>query len=328
MRAKCAAFLIFCAVLSSGCASRSSVIAPRLTEGASASPVELIETPFFPQKSYQCGPAALATVLQSSGVNVVPQDLVSQVYIPEKKGSLQVELVAATRQYERVPYIIAPDMQALFAELRAGHPVLILQNLGLKLYPAWHYAVVIGYEPWSDRIILRSGTTQREMMKASKFLRSWRHSNFWGMVALNPGDLPAVADRDAYLKAVAGLEASGKTDAALLSYKASLQRWPQSELALLGIGNSHYARGEFAEAEKMYQQLLKVNSDHDVAVNNLALVLSEQGCYDAALAEIINILAKDNIEASLRNAFSDTRMNIHKMRDENPGKKKSCNIVH
>ena len=60
--------------------------------------LELADVPFFPQVEYQCGPAALATALASSGVAVTPGDLVSQVYIPARKGSLQIEMMAAARR--------------------------------------------------------------------------------------------------------------------------------------------------------------------------------------------------------------------------------------
>ena len=42
--------------------------------------IELGEVPFFPQKDYQCGPAALATTLANIGVKVTPEDLVSQYW--------------------------------------------------------------------------------------------------------------------------------------------------------------------------------------------------------------------------------------------------------
>src|SRR5260370_26774661 len=56
--------------------------------------VELGAVPFFPQEDYQCGPAALATTLVESGVKVTPQDLVAQVYIPERQGKFPGERLA------------------------------------------------------------------------------------------------------------------------------------------------------------------------------------------------------------------------------------------
>ncbi|HKB52378.1 MAG TPA: hypothetical protein VKD22_00145, partial [Ramlibacter sp.] len=63
--------------------------------------VELRNVPFFPQKEYECGPAALATVLASSGVAVTPDPLVKDVYLPARRGSLQLEMLAAARRYGR-----------------------------------------------------------------------------------------------------------------------------------------------------------------------------------------------------------------------------------
>ncbi|HUG04491.1 MAG TPA: hypothetical protein VML92_08685, partial [Steroidobacteraceae bacterium] len=79
--------------------------------------VELAGTPFFPQDEYQCGPAALATVLRASGVATLPDDLKPQVYVPGRRGSLQAELIGAARRHGRLPYVMPSQGQELVAEL-------------------------------------------------------------------------------------------------------------------------------------------------------------------------------------------------------------------
>ena len=86
--------------------------------------------PFFPQEDYQCGPAALATVLSHSGVPVTPEPLVSQVYLPSRQGSLQIEMLATPRRYGRVSYPLAPRYADLLREVAAGNPVIVLQDVG------------------------------------------------------------------------------------------------------------------------------------------------------------------------------------------------------
>ena len=81
--------------------------------------IELSQTAFFPQLEYQCGPAALATVLVSAGVKTTPEELVPQVYIPERKGSLQVEMLAAARRHGMVSYALAPRFEDLLREIAA-----------------------------------------------------------------------------------------------------------------------------------------------------------------------------------------------------------------
>ena len=51
--------------------------------------LELRGTPFFPQEDYQCGPAALATVLRAGGAGGDAESLQPQVYLPARAGSLQ-----------------------------------------------------------------------------------------------------------------------------------------------------------------------------------------------------------------------------------------------
>ncbi len=272
-------------MLMSGCATDSQFVSSYSLDSPSPS-VELDETPFFPQSDDQCGPAALATILNQSGVDVGLEEARSAVFIPERQGSLQVELVAAIRGYGRVPYQIEPRLSSLIAELQAGRPVLILQNLGIKIAPLWHYAVVVGYSPEDRQIVLRSGSIKRHVLSEAKFLRSWRRGDYWGVVALRPNELPAVSDEESYLKAVAGMESIGQHEAALEAYRAALTRWPGSTLALLGLGNAHYAQGDLINAERTYRSLLAVHPEHVIALNNLAQTLTERGCTREAMTMI------------------------------------------
>ncbi len=272
-------------MLMSGCAADSQFVQSHSLDPPRPG-VELEETPFFPQAEDQCGPAALATILNQSGVELGLEEARSAVYIPERQGSLQVELVAAIRSYGRVPYEIEPSFSSLTAELQAGRPVLILQNLGIKIAPLWHYAVVVGYSPEERHIVLRSGSIKRHILSEAKFLRSWRRGDYWGVVALRPDELPAIVDEGSYLTAVAGMELVGQHDAALQAYHAALTRWPGSSLALLGIGNAHYALDDLINAEQTYRSLLATHPEHVIALNNLAQTLTERGCTGEATTMI------------------------------------------
>ena len=66
--------------------------------------VELGQVPFFAQEDYLCGPAALAMVLDYSGLAVRPEDLVAQVYAPTRQGSLPPAMLGAARRHGRLAY--------------------------------------------------------------------------------------------------------------------------------------------------------------------------------------------------------------------------------
>ncbi len=292
--------------LLSGCASAPPGVAdlPAATPG-----VELADTPFFPQERFQCGPAALATVLTAAGVETSPEALVPRVYIPGKKGSLREELVAATRASGRLPYVIEGSLSALAAELAAGRPVLVLQNLGIAAIPRWHFAVVVGLDPAEDQVVLRSGTNPRRVTRTGLFVRTWRRGDYWAMVALEPGELPAEPDPGRYLPQVAALEQTGRYRMAVHAWQAALERWPDNRAARFGLGNSLYALGRHAEAEAVYRRLLDA-APGDVAVrNNRAMALGALGRVDEALAEIRAAMAA-NEDPRLAAELADTETTL------------------
>lgn len=238
---------------------------------------ELAATLFFAQERYQCGPAALAMALNAAGFDVQPDALVPQVYLPQREGSLQVEMLAAARRNGAFGVTIAPRMDALLAEVAAGNPVLVLQNLSLPIFPRWHYAVVIGYDLARGDIILRSGTTRRLVMPMSTFEHTWARSKYWGMVALAPGRLPVTTDEATVLDAMVAFEKSGKAGEVRKTYAAAAQRWPGNAALLIGLGNTAYQAGDRAAAADAFRRATERDPRNAAALNNLAVVLTELG---------------------------------------------------
>lgn len=245
---------------------------------AAGQPVELADVPFFPQEDYQCGPAALATVLVDSGVNVDPAQLTPQVYVPERRGSLQAELLATTRRHGRVPYLLPPSLAPILDELRSGRPVLVLQNLGLERWPVWHYAVLVGFDPVEESFLLRSGTKRLLETQARTFLASWDRAGRWSLVVVPPSDPPANADVLRWLQAVAPFESTGALDTAARGYEAAVKRWPDETSAWTALGNVRYGEQRLDEAAAAYREALDRSPGNWIARNNLVQTLVDRGC--------------------------------------------------
>lgn len=256
--------------------ARSPVLSPegeRLPER-----VELSDVPFFPQQAYQCGPAALSTMLNQRGVMTSPGLLKDKVYIPDREGSLQVEMVAAARSHEMLVYPLQPRLDAVLAEVAAGNPVLVLQNLGFDWYPQWHFAVVVGYDRRERELMLRSGTTRRLETSFNTFDRTWARGGRWAVVTLSPDRLPAQADMRTWIKAASDLEQTGQAAAARRAYRTASDAWPKESLPWFALSNSRYADGDRKGAEQALRESLAREPGFAAGWFNLSQVLGEQGC--------------------------------------------------
>ena len=218
-----------------------------------ATPVDLANGPFFAQADYECGPAALATALGAAGIAVRPEALTAQVYLPARQGSLQAEMLATARRHGALAVRLPPTLVALLRELSAGHPVVVLQNLGLSFAPRWHYAVLVGHDLAARELLLRSGTTARASMGLSTFEHTWARGGHWAFVALQPGQLPLTATEIELTAATVAFERVAPPEAAQRAYDAALLRWPDNLTLAIGAGNARAAAGDLVGAAQRFE---------------------------------------------------------------------------
>lgn len=254
--------------------------------------VELAQVPFFVQQAHQCGPASLAMALAYAGFPATPEALVPLAYTPSRQGSLPLDLLGAARRSGALAVRLPPGTGAVLDELAAGNPVVVLQNLGTPQRPAWHYAVAIGYDTRSGRLLLRSGPHRHLETPLSRFEASWREGGSWAMVALAPGTLPRSVGAEEYAEAVVTLERLGNTAAAQAGYAAGLERWPGNLALLMGAGNTAYAQGDLQGAERAFARASEAHPRSDAALNNLAHVVARLDRLEEARAIAMRAVAQ------------------------------------
>lgn len=252
---------------------------------------ELRSVPFFPQTPYHCGPAALATVLVHNGIAATPEQLADAVFLPTREGALQVEMMAASRRFGAVAVSLPPQLVALLTEVAAGQPVVLLQNLSLAWLPRWHYAVLVGYDIAAREVVLRSGTTEREVMGFALFERTWARGQHWAFVALPPGRLPVGASEVDAVHATIAFERVAVPAQALRAYDSVVARWPGNALAGLGQGNTRFAVGDVAGAAAAFERVAMLH-DNAAAWHNLGLARWRLGQTDAARKAAERALAR------------------------------------
>ncbi|MFM1988593.1 MAG: hypothetical protein RJA99_1550 [Pseudomonadota bacterium] len=277
------ALALAAALVIAGCAAPQAgpPRAARTAADGLPDPVRVAGVPFVAQPDWQCGPAALAIAMAAAGRPVPVETLSRDAFTPALQGSLQAEMIAATRRQGLLATELPASLDALSRELAAGRPVIVLQNLGLEWFPRWHYAVVTGVDRALGEVVLHSGDTPSLSMRLSTFERTWARSGRWAIAITPPDRLPASADETAVLRAVVALERVDPA-AAAAAWEAVVARWPHSRIGLFGRANRRLADGEPRRAVPDLVAALALDPGFADAWNNLARALQASGRVDAA----------------------------------------------
>ena len=147
---------------------------------------EIQNVPFYPQEEYFCGPTTLAEILSFYDKDIAPELVAPTLFIPDRQGSLQVEMVSSVRQYGMLGYAVQGNLNQLLSLVSEDSPVIVLQNQRLSWYPLWHYALVIGYDLETETMILHTGVTERRIVSMELFENTWRKGDYWMLAALPP----------------------------------------------------------------------------------------------------------------------------------------------
>jgi hypothetical protein len=255
-------------------------------------------------------------VLAHGGLAITPEPLVSQVWLPSRRGSLQLEMLAAPRRYGRVSHVLPPRFTDLLREVAAGNPVVVLQDVGL-IGTQWHYAVVNGFDYEAGSIYLRSDTRPRVEMPFTAFERSWMKGGYWAMVALPSDRIPATATEPGRVDAVLALAQArpeGDEDVRR-AWAATLHRWPDNLPAAVGLANQYHARGELQGAAQVLREASRRHPESVIVMNNLARTLSDQGHHAEALQVLRN--AQGDVAQAFSTELAATRLLVEeRMRKE------------
>lgn len=220
-----------------------------------------------------CGAVSTAMVMRWAGLSLSEDKLHHEMVTPGKNGTLQADMIGVGRR-NGLTVLEVKGADAVVAELAAGHPVIVLQNLRYSWWPQWHYVVVVGFAPTEQQWTVYTGAREPQLLDAAKFQNLWNDSDSWGLVMLPAGELSASADEGEHVAAAMALERLQLNVAARAAYEAILAKWPRSLGALVGSANAAYAMGDLTTATARLQIAAREYPDNQGVRHNLAHVLS------------------------------------------------------
>lgn len=133
--------------------------------------------PFYPQVAHQCGPASLAGVLNFWGINVSPDEIASEIYSPNAKGTLTIDMVLYAKKMGMNATTYKGNLVDIKEKINSGYPIIVLVDLGFWIFKKHHFMVITGYN--NDSIIVNSGREQQKYISQRDFLKKWKKTNYW-----------------------------------------------------------------------------------------------------------------------------------------------------
>ena len=265
---------------------------PTQTKRLMAEPPDIVQqkfiyqVPFYPQQDYFCGPTTLSEVANFYGLEQNPTNIAPDTFIPGLEGSLQIEMVSATRQLGMVAYAERANMNQLLSLVAEDIPIIVLQNNSIALFPQWHYALVIGYDLEAAEVILHTGVTEAHRLNFSTFERTWQRANYW-MLAMLPSDKASEhLDPFIYTKACQDLLSTKQQETGIAALKTAIKQWPGYWLPYFLLGNYYYSIHAELAAE-WFAKGFAVGHQEAAYLNNYAMLLSELACHEQAV-KLIN----------------------------------------
>lgn len=192
-----------------GCASSTPASLESLPQR-----VEISSVPFYRGNANHSGAMALAALLSSQGAPITPGLLDGPLHLPEGADSLESAIPKVAREYAMVVYPLDKRLDALLTQVAAGNPVLLRYHDGSALFGEPRYAVLIGYDRYKQRVLLRSGMSRRHLLDFDTFESAWNKEGAWAVLIQPPKRLPAKVDRQRWQEAAGALARDGQEVAA------------------------------------------------------------------------------------------------------------------
>lgn len=260
---------------------------PQTDQLANVTPIGLARehrienVPFIAQQQYYCGPTTLAEVFGFYGTPVSADEIAPKIFIPEKEGSLQLEMVTATRQYQYLPYQTQGSLTLLMQLVSDDIPVIVFQNLSISWLPQWHYAIVTGFDLPNQTLTLHTGVTKDHEMSFSLFEKTWGRGNYWLLAPVPPQVtsehmVPFTYVSAAYDMLKVAKNNSEQQEQALQFLQSATNQWPSEWLAYFLLGN-FYLDAQPDVAGGWFEKGYEYGKDQKPYLHNYTLALIKTG---------------------------------------------------
>jgi predicted double-glycine peptidase len=142
------------------------------------------DVPFYPQQEYQCGPAALTSVLTYWGAHADPDEIGREIFSPSARGTLTIDMMLYAKKMGFHAEQVKGSLEALRHSVDSGYPLIVMVDYGFSVLQVNHFMVVIGYD--NNGVIVHSGKSPNKFIPQEDFLSTWRKTDYWTLLIKKP----------------------------------------------------------------------------------------------------------------------------------------------
>lgn len=148
----------------------------------------ILDVPFYPQEEFQCGPAALASVMNFWGRSLQPGEIAADIFSKNARGTLNLDMVLYASGMGFKTLHGKMTLEQIRQNIYSGVPVMVLLDRGFWVVKKGHYVVVAGYSDNAGELIVHDGLQRNRRISEADFLRQWNRSGQWGLVIKERSD--------------------------------------------------------------------------------------------------------------------------------------------
>ena len=171
------AFALCSFIIFQGCAAGPDNVTSGVSQSIGSGRVNKV--PFYPQVSFQCGPASLAGVLNFFGEGVTPDEIAEAIFRRDIRGTVTLDMVLYARRRGFFAEWYNGSVDDIRRSVDGSVPLIVMVDLGFAGVPKNHFMVVVGYTP--EGVIANSGKTREKLISWKAFLARWNRTKRWAL---------------------------------------------------------------------------------------------------------------------------------------------------
>ncbi|MBI3333247.1 MAG: tetratricopeptide repeat protein [Candidatus Omnitrophica bacterium] len=204
------------------------------------------------QTAYQCGPAALESVIRRWGERADAGEMSRLLYQRGARGVLNFTLAQQAREQGFWTEVEEGNLDRLRSWIRKDIPPIVMLQAGPFRVPIYHFVVLRGFNDREQIFYANTGRAQTRVIRTPELLKRWKVAGWWTLIVCPPDRV------DWELPAEQG---------------SGLGNIP----ARFNLANLYLKRDRLREAKRILQQIFRERPGWAPASNNLAWIWLQEG---------------------------------------------------